>query len=140
MFISFSTLVPNLGKVLFFLILWYPFFHRKGKQNLLSGKQFYPSVPQWHLVLPSNISWSVCTLKSPSILHLSFSITVSGSCLYHFSFTSIPYFSSIKCSDPTHLYRENKNIWESLPWDFFSLCLAGFKNESCNSLLVWLYH
>ena len=42
---SFSTFVPNLGNVLFSLILWYPLFHHKGKQNLLSGKDFYPSMP-----------------------------------------------------------------------------------------------
>ena len=39
-----------------------------------------------------NISWSICTEKSHSMLHLSFSITTSGLCSYHFSFTSIPYF------------------------------------------------
>ena len=32
--ISFSTLVPNLGNVLLFLILWYPLFHHKGKQKI----------------------------------------------------------------------------------------------------------
>ena len=32
--ISFSTLVPNLGNVLLFPILWYPLFHHKGKQKI----------------------------------------------------------------------------------------------------------
>ena len=41
------------------------------------------------------ISWSVCTVKSHSILYLSFSITTSGLCSYHFSLTSIPYFLHI---------------------------------------------
>ena len=41
------------------------------------------------------ISWSVCTVKSHSILHLSFSITTSSLCLYYLSFSSIPYFLHI---------------------------------------------
>ena len=46
----FSSLLPNLGNVLFFWILWYRFFHHKSKQNLLSDKDFYPSVPQCYQV------------------------------------------------------------------------------------------
>ena len=38
------------------------------------------------------ISWSVCIVKFHSIFHLSFSITASDLCSYHFSFTSIPCF------------------------------------------------
>ena len=38
------------------------------------------------------ISWPICTVQSHSILHLSFSITTSSFCLYHFSFTYIHIF------------------------------------------------
>ena len=81
--ISFSTFVPNLGTVLFFLILCYPLFDHKGKQNLLSGKDFFfcfciTMTPGY---LP-HISWSVCYVKFHNILHLSFSICTSGFCLY----------------------------------------------------------
>ena len=83
--ILFSSLLPNLGNVLFFWILWYRFFHHKSKQNLLSDKDFYPSVPQCYFYpsLPY-ISGSVCTVKLYSILHLLFSITTSNFCLYQF--------------------------------------------------------
>ena len=39
--------------------------------------------------------WSVWTVKSHNILHLSFSITTSGSCSYQFSFTSTSYLLHI---------------------------------------------
>ena len=89
--ISFSALMPNVGNVPFFLILWYWLFHHKCKQNLLFGKYFYPSVSMTSGLLP-HISWSICTEKFHSLFHLSFSITASGLCSYHFSFTSIPCF------------------------------------------------
>ena len=38
------------------------------------------------------ISWLICTVQSHSILYLSFSITTSSFCLYHFSFTYIHIF------------------------------------------------
>ena len=41
------------------------------------------------------ISWSVCTVKSHSILHLFFSITTFNLCSYHISFTSVPHFLHI---------------------------------------------
>ena len=69
--ISFSTLVPNLCNVLFFLIFWYPLFHQKGNWNLLYGKK-YPHVPQWHLVL-SHIFYDSCVQWSSIV-----------SCICHF--------------------------------------------------------
>ena len=78
----------------FFLILIYPLFRHEGKQNILSGKGFYLSVPQWHLVF-SHIFHDAFVLKSNSMLCLSFSITSSGLCSYHFYFTCISYFLHI---------------------------------------------
>ena len=37
------------------------------------------------------IKWSVCTVKSQSILQESFSMTTSGWCSYHFDLTWIPF-------------------------------------------------
>ena len=50
----------------------------------------------YYLLLPYQVlpqfTWSVCILKSHNIFQESFSTTFSGSCLYHFSFTSKPIF------------------------------------------------
>ena len=48
----------------FFLILVYPLFRHEDKQNILSGKGFYLSVPQWHLVI-SHIFHDPFVLWSP---------------------------------------------------------------------------
>ena len=65
----FSTLVSSLGNVLFFLIVCCRPLHQKGKQNLLSGKDFYPFVPQWHLVI-SNIFHDQFVLCSPIVYYV----------------------------------------------------------------------
>ena len=72
--------MPNLGNGLFVLVLWYRLFHHKGKQNLLSGKHlsFCTTVKSG---LPY-ISWSICTVKSHSILYFSHSIHYSLACVF----------------------------------------------------------
>ena len=97
--ISFSTFVPNLGNVLFFLILCYPLFDHKGKQNLLSGKDFFfVFVSQWHLVI-SHIFHDQFVMWSSIISYI-----------YHFLFAppafacTYPIFSTyfplVLCSNP----------------------------------------
>ena len=67
--ISFSTLRPNLANAAFFLILCYQLFHHMGNWNLLSGKDFYPSVPQWHLAF-SHIFHDSFVLCSPIVSYI----------------------------------------------------------------------
>ena len=61
--------MPNLDNVLFFLILWHPLFHHKGKQNLLCGKDFHRSVQQSHLVF-SHIFHDPIVLWSPVLSYI----------------------------------------------------------------------
>ena len=82
--------MPKLGHVVFLLILWHPLFHHKGKQNPSSGKDFNPSVPQWHLV-SSHIFHDPFVLWSPIVsymfhfplLHPACAHTTFLSLLYH---------------------------------------------------------
>ena len=54
--------------------------------------------------------------KVPFFLHLSFSITTSALCLFHFSFTFIPYFLHISqwISIPIQSFRLLYSFWTNL--------------------------
>ena len=77
-------------------------------------------------------SWSVCTVKSHSILHLSFSITTFGLFLKHFSFTSIPYFLHIS----QWIFIPNQSCYLLYCLSFQDLLMVSFllsllSNQSC---------
>ena len=67
----------------------------------------------------------VCTVKSDSILHLSFSIITSGLCSFQFSFSSVPYFLHIS----QWIFVPNQSIMSSFI-SFFWANLLHLLNPS----------
>ena len=87
--------MPNLSIVLFFSNSYIPTLSSRGQAKYIIWQRFLSFCSTMTSGLLSYISWSVCTLKSNSMLCLSFSITSSGLCSYHFYFTCISYFLHI---------------------------------------------
>ena len=87
--------MPDRNSFLSSQILFYELCHHMGMRNLLSGTYFSMSVSQWHQAIFCELHGQSGQWNSIKFYIMSFSITASGLCLYHFSFAVISYFWQI---------------------------------------------
>ena len=66
----------------FFLILWYPLFHHRAKKSIIWQKFLSFCTTMTSGLLPY-ISWSVCTVKSHSVLYFLLPLACAHAILSH---------------------------------------------------------